>query len=133
MIDDDLSDLPELLARVAEACGRGVALALAAEYGGIQAYLPEEPTADCALARKVGLVAAMKIVETLGHGHVLIPLGPFESRKRVREAIRKNLRDGKSNSKTARAVGAHERTVRRVRSKLEPEELPLFKDVSKIG
>ena len=58
-----------------------------------------------------------------GKGHLPIPLGPFATHTRVRQAIRRRLAEGLSSPKVARALGCHERTVERERRRMR--ETPL--------
>ena len=112
------NDLPDLLARVARACGRATALALAKEFGGVVVDVPKKPSPHHKLVRAIGIEATEKLIDLFGNGPLTVPLGPFKSQAKAREATRQNLRAGMSTMKTARAVGIHERTVRRVRRKL---------------
>ncbi|MGH6879480.1 hypothetical protein [Hypericibacter sp.] len=127
---EDLSELPPILRRIAEACGLGVALQLGDQFGGIPVYIPKEAAEDCVLVRAIGAEAVAKMIKEFNSGHLEIPLGPFGNRKRVWRAIRQNLREGRSNTKTARAVGVHQRTVSRHRGRVD-DDLPLFDRVSK--
>lgn len=107
------SDWPDVLQRVAEACGPGVALSLAGTYGGREVYIPNPDTIgeNHPLAIALGLASARQAAKALGAGKIIIPMGPASSAKRRAEAIRRMRREGKTNPATARALGVHVRTV----------------------
>jgi hypothetical protein len=69
----------------------------------------------------VGLDAARKITAALSHGQVLISLGPNVAAMRLSAAIRAQLEVGNSETDTARALGCHERTLRRERARMRKE------------
>lgn len=130
---DNLSDWPELLQRVADACGTGVALSLASAYGGTEIYIPQADSIDEAhpLALTLGLAAARTVAAILSHGKIVIPMGPTSSVRRRRAAMRAMRREGRTNAETARALGIHVRTVeiRHQRDRelgLDPREPDLF-------
>ena len=107
------SEWPDVLQRVAEACGPGVALSLAGAYGGREIYIPSPDAIgeNHHLAISLGLASAREAAKALGAGKIIIPLGPVSSAKRRAEAIRRMRREGKTNPATARALGIHVRTV----------------------
>lgn len=129
---DDFSGLPPVLARVAEACGRGAALRLASEFGGTVIYVPKKAQPSSPLVRTIGAAAVEMMIAEFGHGNLEIPLGPFGLRRDTHRAIRRGLAQQRSQAKVARAVGVHHRTVRRHAQRLRSEEpLPLFDERSK--
>lgn len=122
--------LPEVLARVAEACGVGAALNLAGTFGGRELYVPrpESVDEDHPLAVALGLACARKAAAVLGHGKLLIPLGPASSVHRRTALYRRLRREGRSNSQIAAALGIHVRAVefrnqraRRIDDEAEPD------------
>jgi len=130
------ADWPELLQRVAEARGAGVALRLAASYGGRELYVPRPEAIDelHPLALALGLAAARHVADVLGHGKIMVPLGPASSIARRKDLIRELLAKGKSNAQVAEALGIHRRTVelRRQRDReagigrADPSQIDLF-------
>lgn len=109
------ADWPDVLQQVAEACGAGAALRLAASYGGRELYLPRPDAINEGhhLAVQLGLATARRVAETLREGKIVIPMGPTNSAARRAEAMRRMKRDGATIASTAKAVGLHERTVYR--------------------
>lgn len=134
MADPTWSDWPELLQRVAECCGAGVALRLARTYGGREIYIPTPESIDEGhhLAVSLGLASARQIADTLSAGKITIPMGPTATRERRAEAIRRMRLEGRSNPQIARALGIHLRTVElrhqvdRNLGKANSENLDLF-------
>lgn len=116
MISDDFADLPSVLADVAREAGRGVALRLAADFGGTEIYVPRRCGADHALAKSLGLDAARVVCRLYGGGAVEIPLGPAATASRQARRIRELIASVKSAGKIARMVGCTTRTVRRYRN-----------------
>lgn len=107
-------DLPDLLARLAEACGEGVALKFAGEFGGREIYLPapDRLTEEHPIAVLLGLKVAKVAAAALGpSGRLIVPLGPTSTQKRTRARIRALTGEGKPVGEIARVVGVHERTV----------------------
>jgi len=129
------ADWPELLQRIAECCGAGVALRLASAYGGREIYIPTPDAIDEShhLALTLGLASARQIADTLRVGKIVIPMGPTTTRQKRADAIRRMRREGKSNPQIARALGIHLRTVelrhqvdRAIRAAAESETPDLF-------
>lgn len=104
-------DLPGVLGEYAEVAGRAAAYRFAADFGGTEVYVPLEIGAAHPLARSLGLAAARKLVECFGHGRLLVPLGPFATGARRRQAIVKMLDERKPVREIARRLGCHIRTV----------------------
>jgi hypothetical protein len=119
--------LPAVLNAIQAAVGPVVMRDVVNAFGGTTIYIPARPGPESKLAKVVGLAAARKIAAALSHGQVLIPLGPNVAAKRVRAAIRAQLEAGNSEAGTARALGCHERTVRRERARMRKEPGPLLK------
>ncbi len=110
---DITADWPELLQRVAEACGVGAALSLAGTYGGREIYIPQPDAIDEAhpLALALGLATARTIAGVLSPGKIVIPMGPASSVRRRAAALRRMRREGTTNAEQARRLGIHVRTV----------------------
>lgn len=132
------ADWPYLLQQVAETCGAGVALRLAATYGGRELYVPRPSSIDEShhLALHLGLATARQVADVLGTNRIMIPLGPASTFERRKMLMRKMRIEGKSNGQTAKALGVHRRTVelrhqidRRLGVTLkDPNTLDLFED-----
>lgn len=107
------ADWPYVLQQVAEVCGAGVALRLAATYGGRELYVPQPERIDEGhpLALHLGLATARQVAVVLGSNRIIIPLGPVSSVERRKQAMRQMRRDGLSNGQTAKVLGVHRRTV----------------------
>lgn len=124
--------LPDLLERIAEACGTNTALRVAEVLGGRKIKVPRKATPKCALARSVGLEAAAAIVEMYGGEVMLVPLGPASWYARWQDQIAAHTEAGLSIAATAKAVGVHERTVERhrkaIRSRQEPPLLRYIRE-----
>lgn len=107
------ADWPDLLQRVAEDCGAGAALTLAASYGGRELYVPRPEAIDEThhLALHLGLATARRIAMVLGSNRIIIPLGPASTVERRKLLIRKMRLEGVSNGRVAKALGIHRRTV----------------------
>lgn len=107
------ADWPYVLQQVAEACGAGVALRLAAAYGGRELYVPRPDRIDEGhpLALHLGLATARQVAAVLGANRIIIPLGPLSSVERRKQAMRQMRRAGKSNGETAKVLGVTRRAV----------------------
>ncbi|PCJ57867.1 MAG: helix-turn-helix domain-containing protein [Rhodospirillaceae bacterium] len=118
---------PGVLAQIAEAAGAGAAINLARRYGGTEISIPKNPRADSPLVKAVGMTAARAIAREIGHGRLLIPMAGLRGEGARRAEAARMLSGGKSVPIVARAVGVHERTVRRMGKRLrEGAALPLF-------
>jgi len=106
------SELPGVLAEIAELIGEEAALALAKAFGGTTVLIRKSVVDGDPMAAVVGLEAARRISREIGWGNIEIPLARHWMMKN--EILR--LLDQKlSESAIARAVGCHGRTVRRHR------------------
>jgi len=107
--------LPTVLAEIADAAGIEAAISLARAYGGQTVYVPARPKPDHWLVDTVGLEAAGKICDLYrvrdGGARLLIPL----ARPTLLAAA---LARGASARSAAAAVGVHERTAFRMRSRM---------------
>lgn len=107
------TEWPELLQRVAECCGAGVALRLARTYGGREIYIPTPDAIDEGhhLAVSLGLASARHMADVLRVGKLLVPMGPTSSPQRRAAAIRRMRSEGATNAAIAKTLGIHLRTV----------------------
>lgn len=118
MSDDDLPPWTGVLADIAEVAGEAVAARLAHEVGGSRLWIPKTAGEDTELVRLVGREAAEAIIDRLGAGEVIVPIGRAASHAQQRRAIRKLLRKGLSCQHIARELRCHLRTVERVASQM---------------
>lgn len=118
-VPDQDDDLPGVLGEFAAVAGRAAALRLAADFGGTEVYVPREVDAGHPLAKSLGLAAARKLVECFGHGRLLVPLGPFATGARRRQAIVRMLAERRPAREIARRLGCHIRTVYYVKDEIE--------------
>ena len=119
----DNTDLPGILATIAEVAGRAAALQVAAAKGGSEKVYVPRPSRlrpDHWLVQTVGITNACKIAEVIGGGRVDVPLGPFARKTNlVNRAIDKAIAEGKSSYVAAHLAGVHQRTARRHRNRVE--------------
>lgn len=112
---------------VAEVAGDAVAQRVALRAGGTELKLSAR--ADSRLSKLVGPEAARKIVEILGAEKVTIPMANLRGQRGRQVAAAQMLAKGAHITETALTVDVHERTVRRVREKMEKDAvsgMPLF-------
>lgn len=102
-----------VLQRVADCVGGGAALTLASTYGGRQLYIPRPEAIDetHSLALALGLATARRMAKELGHGPLIVPLGPVSSVERRKVLMRQMRVEGLSNGAVAKVLGVHRRTV----------------------
>jgi len=121
------SELPGILADIAEAAGNAVALRLARAVGGTEITVAKNPKPGSRITKLVGLEAARRIANTVGYGRMLIPMANLRGQGHRREVMAKVMGAGGSNTQAALAGDSHERTARRLRKRIrEQEPLPLF-------
>ncbi len=107
------------------------ALKFAGEFGGGRFYIPETVAADHPLAKALGIEAARKVAEVLGHGPIVVPLGPASDGRRRRSEIARMIHAGMSDMEIWRALKprCHIETIGRVRRSLavpDPRQRGLF-------
>lgn len=117
MNDRAAKQLPDLLARIAEAAGEDAALLVAAEWGGRELYIPRSFPAAHRLVELLGKERARMVRDAIGHGTVVVPMGPFAGAEERRLAAARALADGKSQSEAAKQARVHVRTVERIAAK----------------
>jgi hypothetical protein len=116
LADIDFASCPHLTL-IRDVAGEKAVLALVKARGGVDIYLPETPTADCALVRIVGLEAAKRIVDALGSFRKInIPTGRGSGHsRRIDWARVVALHDvGMTRRKIAEEVGCTDRQVRNI-------------------
>ena len=127
--------LPGALADIAAVAGEEAALAIAAERGGTQVYIPPQPDREHWLSRLVGHKAAVAIADRLTCGvggmRVELPLGPKGHAARQRDKVDRLIAEGNlSERDIARATGYTIRGVRRraakIRRPADDRQLKLF-------
>ncbi|MEQ8747334.1 hypothetical protein [Pyruvatibacter sp.] len=118
------NQLPDLLARIADAVGEEAALLVAKEWGGRRLYIPQHVPPGHRLVQVLGRPRAEKVVETLGYGQVVVPLGPEADGAARRAMIRQLLDEGVSQHTIARRVRVHIRTVEREAQRCRAAQQP---------
>lgn len=109
--------LPSLLAQLAELVGEDAALLVAEEWGGRYLYIPREFRPTHRLVELLGEERARKMWNAIGHGPVLVPMGPNAGAAERREIASRALDEGKSQPQAAKAAGIHLRSVERLAAK----------------
>lgn len=122
MNDRAASHLPALLASIADAVGEDAALLVAAEWGGRYLYIPKEFRPTHRLVELIGEDKARKMWDTIGHGHVLVPMGPYAGAAERREIAARAMDQGKSRPQAAKMAGIHVRTAHRIGAKKRADE-----------
>lgn len=126
------TDLPQVLAEIAEIVGREAALRLAIDRGGQQVFIPASVDADHWLAKLIGLDAAMALCAHFRIGsaeqtaqarfngvYLLIPLAA-QVRRNAR--LRMLIEQGLTDRQIIRMTGLHTRTISRHRARLRAEK-----------
>jgi hypothetical protein len=76
-------------------------------FGGTRAHVPKSPTAECRLARAIGIEAARKMADAFGGNSLRIPLARVDRALHYRE-------QGLSHADIARKLGITENGVLRL-------------------
>lgn len=118
--------LPGILAEIAAATDETVASKIAMRFGGQTIKLPARPRETSPIVQCVGMAAANRIVEAIGHGNVTIPMAHLRGQGGRRHAAAQMLAKGASISTTAKTVDIHERTVSLIKARNKARRLPLF-------
>lgn len=111
-----MTELPAVIAEIAEVAGTDAAWALAVERGGREVFIPAKSPDDHWLSKLVGADAADAICKHFSvNGSGVSILIPMARTARTRTQMAKALAEGKSVSETAGRLGVHERTVYRAK------------------
>lgn len=110
----EAAPLPSLLAQLAELVGEDAALLVSEEWGGRYLYIPKEFRPTHRLVELLGEERARKMWHAVGHGPVLVPMGPHAGAVERREIASRAIDDGKSREQAAKIAGVHVRTVHRI-------------------
>ncbi|MFP3944398.1 MAG: hypothetical protein ACLFWF_10920 [Alphaproteobacteria bacterium] len=129
--DDDISQWPMTLQRLAEILGTGPALALAGTFGGLEkVYVPRIASPDCQLARVIGVDGLRKLIEaepSYGGRFLYIPAGKYRRLAKARILAAKG-----SSAEIARRLGVSQRYVKQVRNTArEDRQMSLFEEGAK--
>lgn len=126
--------LPAILREIAEAAGIEAAMALVADYGGTEVYLPHRPGPEHWLVVCVGRKAAEKICRhfavndadgrPVGNYRLTVPLAGTGVTAGARRRLIRELRGGATVVAAARKAGLHERTAWRYKAKLQDCDSP---------
>ena len=118
-----MSELPGILAEIADVAGKEAAWALAMAYGGSRVYIKADPSGGYWLVELVGAEAAAAICDYLKVGrsgaYILIPQAKQSAQ---RQRLYRALADGMSADQAALASGMHVRTAFRARRKLKEDD-----------
>jgi ActR/RegA family two-component response regulator len=111
---------------VGSACGYGAALTLAAAFGGAELYIPtpDRLGEEHPLALALGLAVARAVAKAIGHGKVIVPLGPLSQTRQKWQAYSRMAEAQTPNAKMARALGVHQRTIERYNARVRDGEDP---------
>lgn len=124
-----MTDLPPLLAEIAEVAGEEAALALAQACGGTRVYIPAAPAPDHWISKLIGHEAALSVCDRLTAGlgiqrRVDMPLGPTGNNATFRSMqahADRMIVAGRSERDIARNTGYTTRQVRRRRAKIRDD------------
>lgn len=115
-----MTSFPGIAAEISQLIGTELTTALLRRWGGQQVNLPARAEGSV-LAEVVGVEAAQKIIDGIGHGKITLPCGSVRgARRRKAEAIAM-LRRGASLAEVAAACDLHSRTVSNYRAEIEAE------------
>lgn len=119
--------MPDLLDCIAKEIGDDAALLVAREWGGRSLYIPQRIEPGHRLAEILGLERAQQLIKMIGHGPIMVPLGPSARLTQIHDLIYRRLREGYSHAHVAREAGVHVRSVERLAAKLrESTQTSLF-------
>jgi len=121
--------LPNLLREVRDALGLEIALALAANFGGLEVKIPKAPSATHPIATRISPALLEWLVARSGGERLAIPLGPRHPDKlRAAERadqVRRLTAQGWSCAEIARHLVMHERSVRLIRERTRGPDLQM--------
>jgi len=111
---------PGIAGEIEQLIGAELTTALLRRWGGQQVNLPAR-AAGSQLAEVVGVEAAQKIIDGIGHGKITLPCGSVRGAKRRKAEAVALLRRGHSLSEVAAACDLHSRTVSNYRAEIDAE------------
>lgn len=114
--------LPDILERIAQAAGEDAALLVAKEWGGRYLYIPRAFRPTHRLCQLIGEERARAMWDAIGHGMVMVPMGPYSGAAARREIAARALDAGKSQPQAAKVAGVHLRTVERIAAKKRDDD-----------
>jgi hypothetical protein len=125
------SDTPELVRVIGQACGYEAAVAIVRKWGGVRLFIPQAVTADHVLAKTIGLDAAAKLVELLGHGHVEVPMWTAATAALKTRLVLSLAAEGLSRREIALAAKCSGRRVYQILAEadagsIDPHQLDMF-------
>lgn len=131
-----MSNLPGILADIADIAGNDAAYDVARSHGGTRVSIPPRATEGHWLTELLGFETADKICQGLatldpdgklrGVQNEIIPRGPASILTAARRRAQQALDEGKSAREAARIAGLHERTIWRMKAKEDDGQGSLF-------
>jgi hypothetical protein len=115
-----MTTFPGIAGEIELLIGTELTTALLRRWGGCQLNLPAR-AAGSVLAEVVGVDAAQKIIDGIGHGKITLPCGSIRGTKRRKAEAIAMLRRGASLAEVATACDLHSRTVSNYRAEIEAE------------
>jgi len=102
--------------KIRECIGAAMASRLIVNFGGCRVYIPQPPRmcAHHALARLLGLGAAMQLARAFGGGAVKVPTGHWAVLNARNAVIRERYQAGETAAALAREFGLAEESVYRI-------------------
>lgn len=114
MTDAIPRSLAESMQPVVSAIGFDAALQLVARCGGIRVLIPAEPNARDVISQAVGVAAAQRLAEHIGHGLLDVPRCLNWLLMRRNEEISARYAHGETQAELALRFSLTERHVRRI-------------------
>ncbi len=115
-----MTTFPGIAGEIEALIGAELTTALLRRWGGCQLNLPSRAEGSV-LADVVGIEAARKIIDGIGHGKITLPCGSIRGAGRRKAEAIAMLRRGASLTEVAGACDLHTRTVSNYRAELEAE------------
>jgi len=112
-----MSDAEDLMTRLTERFGKGVALRFSHEFGGVVLCVPGRAMAKHRIAEAVGLEVMRWIVAEFGPNRIPIPVADDKGWKALQRAARRAATSGLEAPAAARLVGVSQRAIHRHRAK----------------
>jgi hypothetical protein len=115
-----MSTFPGIAGDIEALIGVELTTLLLRRWGGCQVNLPSRAPGS-KLAEVVGVDAAQKIIDGIGHGKVTLPCGTMRGVKRRKAEAMQMLRNGASLQQVALSCDLHTRTVSNYRAEIEAD------------